>query len=59
MSQGNSTVYVLTDVRNYEPQILGVFDSLDAAYEKMENIHSLNMQVLEFDINQLQSGAIC
>ena len=59
MGESNLLVYVLTDVKNYETEIKGVFTSLFEAKENLEKLRSLNAQILEFDINQLQPGTIC
>ena len=59
MGKSNLLVYVLVDVKNYETEIKGVFTSLLEAKENLEKLRSLNAQILEFDINQLQPGTIC
>lgn len=59
MSESNLLVYVLVDVKNYETEIKGVFTSLLEAEKNYEKVRSLNAQILEFEINQLQSGSIC
>jgi len=59
MSESNLLVYVLVDVKNYETEIKGVFTSLLEAEKNSEKVRSLNAQILEFDVNQLQSGTFC
>lgn len=53
------SVYVLVDVKNYETEIKGVFTSLLEAEKNSEKVRSLNAQILEFEINQLQPGTFC
>ncbi len=59
MSESNLSVYVLVDVKNYETEIKGVFTSLLEAEKNSEKVRSLNAQILEFEINQLQPGTFC
>jgi len=59
MSESNLLVYVLVDVKNYETEIKGVFTSLLEAEKNSEKVRSLNAQILEFEINQLQPGTFC
>jgi len=59
MSESNLSVYVLVDVKNSGTEIKGVFTSLLEAEKNSEKVRSLNAQILEFEINQLQPGTFC